>query len=501
MKIGPLPKMTIKPAIAFACIGILLAGAMTAAPQEALAQASPDAKVISAKGKWFQSSCKVSYKVHGKKAKGLVSINNKTYFFDSKGVQRTGWRCVYGIYYRFAPATKAKASATVNKVVNGVRLNKYGQAVLTNNNVKAELVTMVRAQKLLDKLASPASSKSTKLKKSFAYITNPKKITERVLHHWTTANGWWRLFANDVFVSKAGDCNSMGFAMAYMGNAIGYKKCECVSSGGHSWARINRLVYDPQQRNYAVGGVAGGVHYAGAGIYHVTLTRSTVWPGKKISGAGVSTKKGLVKRNGEIHYYDAKGRMVTSKWVTVKGKRYRFDSSGDALAGGSFKVKGSYYVFNKNGVLQRGTGVRIVAVGGIKYQVKASGKAKSGWNSTKTMYFKGNGAFCNGVELLGSKLTAFDKSGSYNDALTQKMRTAAKDVFNAKGLIKLLGKPVKTYKESSCASTLGPDGITYEQDVITLKVYEYAHVRVQTMIFKLVDGSGTCEKISDLSAR
>lgn len=487
---------------AFVCAVTLAASLCFAAcPSTATAAPSPDAKAVSAKGVWKEKGSTVSYKVAGKAVKGLVSINGKSYYFDSKGVQRTGWRCVYGIYYHFNTSNKSSAYATVNKVVNGVKLNKYGQAVLANNNVKAELQTMVRAQSLLDKLASPLDSKSTKLKKCFKYLINPKKITERVLHPWTTQNGWWRLFANDIFVDKAGDCNSMGFAMAYLGNAAGYKKCECVSSGGHSWARINGRVYDPQQRNYNVGGVAGGVHYQGAGIYHVNLSRGKVWPGKKIENPGVSTTKGLVKRNGEIRYYNTKGKMVASKWVTVKSKRYYFESTGEAVRGGSIKIKGSYYVFNKNAVLQKGKGVRIVKIVGVKYQVKASGKAKSGWNADKTMRFKENGALCTGVELVGGKLFAFGNNGICNQTLTESLREAAKDTFNASVLLGLLGKPSKSFEVESCAPTVGPDGIVYDKEDISLVVYEYAHIRVQTMSFKFIDDSGVCEKISDISAR
>lgn len=469
------------------------------APQ-AQAAVSPDVKIVSSAGKWSTSHSTAKYKVKGKAVKGLVGIGGKTYYFDSKGVQRTGWRCVYGIYYHFAPSSKEAAHATTSKVVNGVKLNKYGQAMLTNKNVIAELETMARAQKLLDKVSKPLQSKSAKLRASFNYIKSPKNIDVRVLHGWTTRNGWWRLFANDIFVKKAGDCNSMGFAMAYMGNAIGCKKNECVSSGGHSWARINGLIYDPQQGNYGVGGVYGGVHYAGAGIYHVSLNRTSVWPGKRIANAGVSTRKGLVKRNGSLHCYDSKGRMVTSKWVTVKGKRYYFTSTGKAACNGSVKIKGVYYVFNKGGALQKGKGTRVVKIGSVKYQVSKAGKAKSGWNAKKTMCFKKNGAMCTGIELLSEKLTAFSSSGVYNASLTAQLRAAAGNIFDAQTLVALMGKPKSTITEASCAGTDGPDGQFYDFEDVTIKVYKYAHVSIQTACFTLRDGT-PCEKLTGVSAR
>ncbi len=485
--------------VAFFVTAIFVLAHSMVLPERAQAAAAPDVKIVASGGKWTASKDGVSYTLKGEPVKGLVGIGGKTYYFNGKGIQLVGWRCVNGIYYRFAPTSKAKACATTGKVVNGVKLNKYGQAVLSNKNVMAELETMVRAQKLLDKLSNPLQGKSAKLKASYKYITT--KVTERVLHPWSSKSGWWRLFANDVFIKKAGDCNSMGFAMAYLANAAGYSKCECVSSGGHSWARINGLVYDPQQRNYAVSGHAGGVNYAGAGVYHVNLNRSGVWPGKAIANAGVSAKKGLVKRNGAWYYYNAKGRMVTSKWVTVKGARYYCTKTGKAACGGAFKISGTYYIFNAKGKLQKGSGVRVVKVRGVAYQVTAGGKAKSGWNTARTSCFKKNGALCTGVELLSGKLTAFSTKGVYQEALTQQLQAAAQDTFQAQVLIELMGKPVKSYTEASCNSEVGPEGLLYEASDVTLTVYEYQNVRIQIASFKLVDDGVICQKLIDISTR
>lgn len=480
---------------------LLMFAAVAAFTPQAHAAASPDARAVSAHGHWVVSGSCARYKVSGKSVKGLVAIKGKTYLFDSKGVQRTGWRRVNGIYYRFAPRSKAAAFATCGKVVNGVRLNKYGQALLSNKNVVAELETMVAAQKLLDKLSKPLQSKSTKLRACFRYIINPKKIRVRVLHPWSSQGSWWRRFANDIFYKRAGDCNSMGFAMAYLANAIGYGKCMCASSGGHSWARIDGRVYDPQQGNYAVGSYYGGVNYGRNETYKAWITRGKVWKGKKISGAGVSVKRGLVKSNGALYFYNSKGRMLTSKWKSVKGKRYYFAGTGKAVKGGSVKVRGAYYVFSAKGVLLTGKKTRIVKVSGTSYQVDKKGRAKSGWNKPKTMCFKKDGAMCAGIELVGGKLMAFSAAGKYSAAQSSALQKAARNTFNAPALIALMGTPQASFSEESCAGMTGPDGEVYGFDELTIHVYRYRNVSVQTASFKLHDGSATCEAIVDISAR
>ena len=54
------------------------------------------------------------------------------------------------------------------------------------------------------------------------------------------------VYANDIFVYGKGDCYSYGAAFAYVGRAIGYTESYAVNSGGHGWAEINGLIYDPE---------------------------------------------------------------------------------------------------------------------------------------------------------------------------------------------------------------------------------------------------------------
>ena len=39
---------------------------------------------------------------------------------------------------------------------------------------------------------------------------------------------------------------SYGAAFAFMAKAIGYTDVYCCNSGGHGWAEVNHLVYDPE---------------------------------------------------------------------------------------------------------------------------------------------------------------------------------------------------------------------------------------------------------------
>ena len=57
---------------------------------------------------------------------------------------------------------------------------------------------------------------------------------------------WPVVYCNDIFVYGKGDCYSYGAAFAYMARAIGYNESYACTSGGHGWAEVDGLFYDPE---------------------------------------------------------------------------------------------------------------------------------------------------------------------------------------------------------------------------------------------------------------
>lgn len=483
---------------AFMALVVALCVAMAGPVTQAQAAVPSSAKAISAQGTWVTSNSKVYYKYDGKKATGLVSIGQKTYLFSSSGVQQNGWRKVGSTYRYFAMGNGASGAMAYSKVVNGVKLGSTGAASVSNETVRDELKTMVRAQTLLDSLAKPTDSKPTKLRKCFNYLKS-NKITERVLHGWTSASGWHRLFANQIFIKKAGDCYSMGCAMAYLGNAIGYKKCECVSSGGHGWARINGLVYDPEwsahhpHDYYAVNGRYRDMNYAPNSAYVVNLSRTTVWKGKALKTTS-SAKTGLVKKGDYYYYYSTSGKMAKSAWKTVGSKKYYFGSDGKAVKG-SKKISGTYYIFNSKCTLSTGSGTHLVTVGSSKYQATKSGKAKSGWSSDKRKYFQKSGKMTTGIALVSGKLTYFTSYGNKNADKSKALQTAAANTSDASKLLSLMGTPKKVLKQDACVPTQCPNGHWHEDCVDG--VYTYSNVTIWTVIVQC--GDETFESIAEIA--
>ena len=55
--------------------------------------ATTSVKTIKEEGKWQKKNQKMYYIVSGKRQKGLVQIDKKTYYFDKNGVQKTDPLC------------------------------------------------------------------------------------------------------------------------------------------------------------------------------------------------------------------------------------------------------------------------------------------------------------------------------------------------------------------------------------------------------------------------
>lgn len=212
--------------------------------------------------KWILDGGYYKYrKTNGKLAHGLVKIDGETYYFDASGRQRTGWQNVGDSYRFFDPWMGPSSTMAKNRVVNGIYVNGEGVAQPSVAGW-AELDIMCKAQRLVETLTVPTQSSYEKLAAGFYYIRND--CVESLTRDFSYYDGWHRAMALDVFDGATGSCFSYGAAFAYYANAIGYESCVIVSSGGHGWAEVDGLVYDPEWSRHC-GRDIMGVSYADSG--------------------------------------------------------------------------------------------------------------------------------------------------------------------------------------------------------------------------------------------
>ena len=207
---------------------------------------------------------KTVYYVGAKVADGKIKIDGKKYTFDDgyfcSGLQVKDGEARYydtdgklmkngivgsdkdGRYY-------ADKKGVINlNYVNGIEYKGEKWIVI---NGKAERVddksdeVLFRAAKEVAKATDTTMTKEEKLKACFDYSKKAyDECRPRTPHY--KGKDWPILYANDMFVDGAGNCFSYAAAFAYMAKAIGYERVYCCNSGGHGWAEVDGLIYDPE---------------------------------------------------------------------------------------------------------------------------------------------------------------------------------------------------------------------------------------------------------------
>lgn len=104
--------------------------------------------------------------------------------------------------------------------------------------------TLQRAQAVVASITNDSMSMETKLRICFDYVKTYQESRPRMPHY--LGMDWPVIYANDMFVNGSGNCCSYAAAFAYMAKAIGYEEVYCCNSGGHGWAEIDGLIYDPE---------------------------------------------------------------------------------------------------------------------------------------------------------------------------------------------------------------------------------------------------------------
>ena len=104
--------------------------------------------------------------------------------------------------------------------------------------------TLFRALQVVAKCTDSSMSKSEKLKASFDYLKD--NYLEGSRRGDYREMDWPSVYADDRFVHGKGDCYSYAAAFAYMARGIGYEESYVCNSGGHGWAEIDGLIYDPE---------------------------------------------------------------------------------------------------------------------------------------------------------------------------------------------------------------------------------------------------------------
>lgn len=285
----------ILPRIMAAMLAVSSIGLMTACAKNAEANVSDpmrltDVTVGQGTGKaessqgTEQSSQQQSAQPAAPSGGGLVTGDDgKSYYYNGDGeLEKDGivGNDADGYYY-------ADADGVIDMgYCNGVTVDGQDWNVIEGKATKADSdadKALFGAVKAVGECTDSSMTREEKLRACFDHL---KTAYLEGVRHDPPYNemDWPVLYCNDIFVYGMGDCFSYGAAFAYMAKGIGYTECYACNTGGHGWAEVNGLYYDPEwdmhHNEYNHFGVAADdpcdVDYSG------TLTEGVDWMRVKV---------------------------------------------------------------------------------------------------------------------------------------------------------------------------------------------------------------------------
>lgn len=208
--------------------------------------------------KWVEKKGRVYYYgKYGTKCVGKKKIDGKDYFFDSEGRQRVGWVKSKGKYYYYNIGKKAKGYRAVSTNVNGIPLDKNGEAKLTDTT-RDKADYLVAANEICFDYVNFNMTKTEALKKMYTLMAKGEIISYYNYGDFKYSENWDQYYASYYFNRGIGDCYTTGCAFAYIATALGYKEVYAESSGGHGWCRIGDKYYDPNWASWGAQDIYDG---------------------------------------------------------------------------------------------------------------------------------------------------------------------------------------------------------------------------------------------------
>ena len=204
-------------------------------------QAAP--KQAKHRKKWVKTAYNYYYyNKQGKKLRnGIHKIGSRSYYFNSSGAQRTGWRYVDGEYYYFRRKNGKNGYLVTNSMVDGIYVNGKG-AARPSSRGRDKLDVIARATLIVDQHTRATMSMTEKKRQMFLYTVNHYSVG--TTPNLTGERDWDLAYADWMMSRGYGDCYAYAGVYAYFLKAIGYPDPLMVASGGHAWTELNGRFYD-----------------------------------------------------------------------------------------------------------------------------------------------------------------------------------------------------------------------------------------------------------------
>ena len=212
----------------------------------------------------------------GRMATGWKTVGDVWYYFDAlSGKRETGWQTIGKARYYLDPETGAMATSWISQggkkyymketgamacaevlVLDGKRQGFSGAGDWLGEKSSLFMDAYGAAVTFVAENTDASWSKEKKLRVCFDLFATDFHEKNPWIPHYTGTD-WAEKYAYNCITTKSGNCFSYGAAFAFMARAIGYDDVYACSSGGHGWAEVGGLVYDPEWTQYQEGNFFG----------------------------------------------------------------------------------------------------------------------------------------------------------------------------------------------------------------------------------------------------
>lgn len=328
-------------------------------------------------------------KTVGQMKTGWLEVNGGKYYLGTNGVAKKGLQKIGGKTYYFGPG---------NTVVTGMqKIGSKRYYFSKTGEAKTGLVTISGKKYYVNTDGSFATGLKTVNGKKYYFGTNGAAYTSA----WKTVkNKTYYFGSNGVAYTGPKTIKGKDYYFASNGvrqtglHAVSGEKYWYTGSGKATscWKKDGNNVYYFGKTGAAVTSwqtIEGKKYYFGTDCVKRTGWQ-TIGGKKYYLGSNGVMVTGWKSIDGGKYYFDSKGVMSTG-WKTVDGKKYNFGTNGAALKGWQTVGNQKYY-FGDDGVTR--TGLR--DIDGKKYYLGDDGAMRTGMQTVKssgnTYYFQTSGS-------------------------------------------------------------------------------------------------------------
>jgi hypothetical protein len=178
----------------------------------------------------------------GRMKTGWLEHRGKWYYFGDDGRMHVGWLDWKGKKYLFKESGEMAAGEVA--IYDGKKYAFSGKGDWLGDKRESFLDAYAKAAVYVKQYTDDSMTDMQKLRVCYDLFGTFTEKNPWIPHY--KGEDWVEVYANDCLKTRVSNCMGYGASLGLMARVIGFDDVYCCNSGGHGWAEIGGLVYDPE---------------------------------------------------------------------------------------------------------------------------------------------------------------------------------------------------------------------------------------------------------------